>query len=96
MKTAGANDIRCIGHSLGAHSCGLAGTRSKLNRIIGAVFSSFHEQQNGSSLLNLLNFRTGMDPAGPLFDTANDRKIGLHPDAADYTQAIHTHGKVGQ
>jgi len=62
-----ASNIWCVGHSLGSHVCGHAGSWYKIGRI------------------------TGMDPAGPSFQT-KDWSVGLNPSCANYVDVIHTHG----
>jgi len=65
--------LYCIGHSLGAHTCGYAGMKSKFRRI------------------------TGLDPAGPLFESVRHRRytFGLNASCAEHVDVIHTHGEPG-
>jgi hypothetical protein len=71
-KTSTTIGIHCIGHSLGAHVCGLLGNLAK-SRTMGMKFQRI----------------TGLDPAGPCFDTyaASNR---LDKEDADYVSVIHT------
>jgi hypothetical protein len=39
---------------------------------------------------------TGMDPAGPLFETSNDKTVGINPTAATFVDILHTDaGELG-
>jgi hypothetical protein len=72
VKTSTTIGIHCIGHSLGAHVCGLTGNLVK-KRTGGLKFQQI----------------SGLDPAGPCFDTyaASNR---LDKEDADYVSVIHT------
>jgi len=37
---ANANNFWCVGHSLGAHTCGIAGMETRFGRVTGNYFSS--------------------------------------------------------
>ena len=41
-KHTTATKVHCLGHSLGAHTCGLAGKHIKIGRITGSSIDSFH------------------------------------------------------
>lgn len=64
-------DMWCVGHSLGAHTCGFAGKRTggKLGRI------------------------TGLDPAGPWFESVATLDVGLNPKCAEFVDVLHTDTK---
>ena len=81
--------LTCIGHSLGAHSCGMAGKMFAL----GAT-----EQAAGSPLRKkLLDRIIALDPAGPTFDDALSspvdnptRRWRITPSDAAFVFGLHT------
>jgi len=71
---ASLSNIHCIGHSLGAHSCGNVGKKFK--------------QLTGTS--DTIGKITALDPAGPLFENYGPSAFRLAPTDADYVIAYHT------
>jgi len=72
QEPSSVQDVWCIGHSLGAHTCGFAGRRM---------------QQDGLLMTRI----TGLDPAGPCFDTYSE-EIRLNSECAGFVDVIHTAG----
>lgn len=98
--------MTCVGHSLGAHICGMVSNHltTKQHKIIGKNsidHLSFgcvrfqHLIPGGFPLFYRL--RTGLDPARPLIEQVASRDYRLTRDDAQIVQVMHTNaGTLGQ
>lgn len=91
-KGINANTFHCVGHSFGAHSCGImgrellqvSGRKYKLGRFVEVCNNAGTVMNN-----NLLNRITGLDPAGRGFYPALFEHP-LSPKDATFVDSIHT------
>lgn len=95
-----AKKTTCVGHSLGAHICGMVSNHldAKQHRIVGKKTALC--SQSFSRFTNLTFFLLGLDPARPLIDRFASKYFRLTKDDAHQVQIIHTNagflGEVNQ
>lgn len=94
--------MTCVGHSLGAHICGMVSTHltTRQHRIIGEPKTLLNLTSAAikiylTTTIFILNI--GLDPARPIIEYHASQSYRLTRDDADYVQIIHTNaGTLGQ
>ncbi|XP_018797464.1 PREDICTED: lipase member H-like isoform X1 [Bactrocera latifrons] len=95
-KDADSKRIHLIGHSLGAHIMGYAGsyTKYRVGRITGGGIDPRQFPNNTSQTLFNCNNNLGLDPARPAFENCSGPEHHLDPSDADFVDVIHSCGGV--
>lgn len=98
-KGAHPRRITCVGHSLGAHICGMMGNNLsvKQHKIIGGKRHEDHHTITNFITIYQHDHFSGLDPARPLVENKSPGSFRLTHNDADIVQIIQTNaGRLGQ